>query len=957
MLKYEIGRLFEIAVLFAGLAVSSATALTLPTLPASPQIPSRTVALVAPADGITDATAAINAAIAGLSNAGGGTLQFGAGTYLVSVNPNATDFVLQLQSNVRLQGAAGGASIIKLADAQPAYNTLLGTGWTVNDVDIEGLTIDLNGINNPVRSEADNQAGGRFAIRVGQGTRIRVIGCTVLNVVDVNTFVFSGSVTDVEVGGNDFPNVGQLPGGFDFDHSTIYTHGLRMSIHDNTFVARSGPGTPVARTAIEIHGDDQTIVHNVINGYANGMNITGQAVSSNRQLYNNNIITNTLDGMEIWSQYYSGQGVYGAQNITITNNQINLNPVAWRATGAISASDPSMGIFLTTSPIQPVPINGLTITGNQITFPTGGAPEWGDSYSGGIILWTYNGQLIPISNLTVAGNTISNAPGPAIWSNIALTGGTSVAANNVINLARSSESTERTGIYISGTVANIQVDDNVVADTAPRPLIKSGTSAVASCQAGCIVGGNTVTPAKLAATVTGAGWQIGEPGLGLEALPGSLQQVSVGPDGSMWGINGSDQIYRYNPANQTFVHVAGALTEIAVGGDGSVWGINAAGSIYSFNAATQKWQQIPGALAQIAVAADGDVWGLNAGGSIYHWLPAAQGWANVPGTLAQIAVGFNGAVWGLDVNGQVYRYNIGTQEFAPVPGTLAQISVGSDGAVWGVDALNNVYRWNPLRQMFETIPGQLTRVSVGSASEVWGVNAQNSVFYYDLSSNAWTGVPGYLAQIVAAANGSVWGLTSADNIDASAQAAPQQAFHATAGVVLAQIASAADGSAWGIDPNGYLYAYNIATQTWISEAPGKAFAQVTVAFGQNVWALDTAQNVYRYNPATEALEPAAGQFLQIAAAANGAVWGVNAVGWIYSFNAAAQTWTQLQGTLSQIAAGFDGAVWGLNGTGAIYRHDPQTIWTRIPGTMAKLSVSAQSVVWTLDPNGIPYRFY
>ncbi len=491
----------------AAAPLCAALGLDQPVLPAPPNIPSLIVPLNAPADGVTDATAAINSAMASLSNQGGGTLQFGSGTYLVSVNPNAHDYVLQIQSNVRLQGSSDGATVIKMADAQEPYSTLIGTCCSVHDVDIENITIDLNGLNNPITSTANKLAGVRDAIRIDQGPRVRVAGCTVLNAADVNPFDFNGTVTDVEVANNTF-STGQPPGSFDFDHSTIFAHAARVWIHDNSITAQYGPGTPGARTGIELHGDDITVTNNTIDGYQIGMIITGEAVSSNRQLYNNNVIKNNMFGMEISSNLWPGQKTqYAIQNLTIENNQISLSPFVWRLTGIIYPNEPSQGIFLMSSPRSPSAIDGLAITGNQVTFPTGGTPEWGDTFSGGIVLWSYSGAMIPISNLTISGNTVTNALGAGIWTNVTLTGGTTVTSNTIINPARSSASADRAGVYISGSTANMQIENNTVTDTANPPLTKVGISAVSSCESNCISSSNTVNPRPpITRSVLGPGW-------------------------------------------------------------------------------------------------------------------------------------------------------------------------------------------------------------------------------------------------------------------------------------------------------------------------------------------------------------------------------------------------------------------------------------------------------------------
>lgn len=66
-------------------------------------------------DGITDDTTDIQAAIDACSAAGGGTVYFPAGTYLVTLSSASTARCLQLKSSIRYLGA-GPASVIKLKD-------------------------------------------------------------------------------------------------------------------------------------------------------------------------------------------------------------------------------------------------------------------------------------------------------------------------------------------------------------------------------------------------------------------------------------------------------------------------------------------------------------------------------------------------------------------------------------------------------------------------------------------------------------------------------------------------------------------------------------------------------------------------------------------------------------------------------------------------------------------------
>lgn len=248
------------------------------------------------------------------------------------------------------------------------------------------------------------------------------------------------------------------------------------------------------------------------------------------------------------------------------------------------------------------------------------------------------------------------------------------------------------------------------------------------------------------------------PPLALALVPGVLAQVSVGADGTVWGINGIGQIYQYDAKLQSWTLMPGYLTQIVVGNNGNVWGIGGAQDIYQFDSSIQNWIREPGALAQIAVGADGDVWGLNPPGLIYHFNPTIQNWDLVPGYLAQISVGFSGAVWGINAGGAIYRFNAATDAFEQIPGFLKQLSVGSDGAVWGVNAGDSIYRFDPISQNFKQIPGSLAQIAVGSSTNIWGVNAAGFVYQFDASTQSWINVSGNLLRITAGANGAAWGV-------------------------------------------------------------------------------------------------------------------------------------------------------------------------------------------------------
>ena len=64
-------------------------------------------------------------------------------------------------------------------------------------------------------------------------------------------------------------------------------------------------------------------------------------------------------------------------------------------------------------------------------------------------------------------------------------------------------------------------------------------------------------------------------GNNFQQVPGELQHMSVGADGTVWGLNSNyytDNIYRWDGSN--FQLVPGNLEQISVGNKDNVWGVS-----------------------------------------------------------------------------------------------------------------------------------------------------------------------------------------------------------------------------------------------------------------------------------------------------------------------------------------------------------------------------------------------
>jgi len=449
-----------------------------------------------------------------------------------------------------------------------------------------------------------------------------------------------------------------------------------------------------------------------------------------------------------------------------------------------------------------------------------------------------------------------------------------------------------------------------------------------------------------------------------EQRPGQLTQLSVGSDGTVWGINSAQQIYAYDISSQAWTPIPGFLSRIAVGSSSAAWGINSSGAIYRWTGS--EWVNVPGSLAQIAVGGDGDVWGLNALGQIYHYSPAQNTWVGIKGRLNQISVGSTGAVYGVYGAGYLYWYNPGTGLFQQVTAAAGflQISAGIDGDMWAVK--NNVaYHYNVLRNRMDATTGSISSVMIGSGAAVFGLGSAGKIYQWDPASLTWLQLPGFLSSISVGANGTMCGVNDAASVYCLAgnPKRAQNVLSAFSQTGPNQISVGVDGSVWEIDLSSAVEFFNSGTQAFepVPEAP--QLTQISVGAGADVWGVNcinpmsSSCTIYQYDAASGTWNVIPGELNSIQVAANGSVWGINYAGLIYTYDSSDGTWINLPGQLTQLSVGADGTVWGINGAQQIYAYNSAAhSWTNVPGLLAQISVGNANNVWGVNGYSQVYYF-
>jgi len=99
----------------------------------------------------------------------------------------------------------------------------------------------------------------------------------------------------------------------------------------------------------------------------------------------------------------------------------------------------------------------------------------------------------------------------------------------------------------------------------------------------------------------------------------SLTRIAVGVN-DVWGINGSSQVFRYDPNTGTFDLVISGGGQVAAGGDG-VWALDTSNNVYRWDPSSEWWVQIVGSsLNSIAVGSGAGVWGVNSSDQVFTFV-------------------------------------------------------------------------------------------------------------------------------------------------------------------------------------------------------------------------------------------------------------------------------------------------------------------------------------------------
>lgn len=332
------------------------------------------------ANGTNDDSAAIQTAINS-----GSPLYFPEGTYLLTLSQSIvlaggnTVCSLIARDKMDLLGAGIGKTIFKLkdnesSDSSPKYYNIIAGNTVINNLYVEGITFDVNGVNNKISPNRSSGAYYQFNCAgifisgtvATSGADARLYNSKITNC----EFINSPGVTCIATGQQESPGIISnnveisfcrfYNNGFDSsDHSSIYMWGDAINVHDCVFdhpTVSTGIEGPVV--AAELHGSENFFTNNIVNNYAQGLWISGNQKTPSRGIsVTGNSFAVSWFGVGLFSINPIG---LGTSDVVIGNNRIHIIP------GEIL--NPGMGFPKTAVFLNMTDGGGdrMTVTGNQL---------------------------------------------------------------------------------------------------------------------------------------------------------------------------------------------------------------------------------------------------------------------------------------------------------------------------------------------------------------------------------------------------------------------------------------------------------------------------------------------------------------------------------------------------------------------------------------------------------------
>ena len=132
-----------------------------------------------------------------------------------------------------------------------------------------------------------------------------------------------------------------------------------------------------------------------------------------------------------------------------------------------------------------------------------------------------------------------------------------------------------------------------------------------------------------------------------------MKQVAALNALQSWGLDQAGTLFFWNRKTTTWEKKAGTVSQISVGLDGTLWATADSGRVLRWDG--KKWDAaLPKGMVYVAVGSAKNIWALDGANQVFKWSGSA--WEKMPGSLRTIAAAWDGSVWGIDAQGSVVKW-------------------------------------------------------------------------------------------------------------------------------------------------------------------------------------------------------------------------------------------------------------------------------------------------------------
>ena len=218
---------------------------------------------------------------------------------------------------------------------------------------------------------------------------------------------------------------------------------------------------------------------------------------------------------------------------------------------------------------------------------------------------------------------------------------------------------------------------------------------------------------------------------------GAVRQVAAGSKEMVWALVAGAQA---DPAGglaprrlngNVWSTVDGGLTSVSVGADGSVWGINSAQDVFRWQG--NKWEGVSAPkLVSISVESGNNVVGVNTSGEAVRWAPPNWAKLDVAMRVEQIALGSDGWIALRSGSGDTALIGPSLSALKRIdsPNPIMDIALANRDTIYVIDVRGDLFTCDDTGKLGESL-GKFTKVAAAADGSLWAVNGQGQLFRLD----------------------------------------------------------------------------------------------------------------------------------------------------------------------------------------------------------------------------------